>query len=104
MKKYKSVFNRSYYAMYSGYDFEYVYEDIVNKYNAIPIIVYNPRGSYAPPEGLDEDFDPVCSAGYKLVYWDKDKNYLKFRCPHLLTMAIRLNSITKKTQDYMVIL
>ncbi|MCC5911021.1 MAG: transposase [Clostridiaceae bacterium] len=82
LEKYKSVFTPSYYAMDSGYDFEYVYENIVNKYNAIPIIAYKPRGSYAPPEGLDEDFDPVCSAGYKLVYWGKDKNYLKFRCPH----------------------
>lgn len=82
LERYKSVFSPSYYAMDSGYDFEYVYEDILNKYNAIPIIAYNPRGSFAPPERLDQDFDPVCSAGYKLVYWGKDKNYLKFRCPH----------------------
>lgn len=84
LEKYKSVFNPIYYAMDSGYDLEYVYDDIVNKYHAIPIIAYNPRGSLAPPEGLDEYFDPVCSAGYKLVYWGKDKNYLKFRCPHAL--------------------
>ena len=82
LERYKSVFSPSYYAMDSGYDFEYVYEDIINKHNAIPIIAYNPRGSFAPPERLDQDFDPVCSAGYKLVYWGKDKNFLKFRCPH----------------------
>ena len=84
IENYKDTFNPVYYAMDSGYDFEYVYDDIINKYNAIPIIAYNPRGSYAPPEGLDKDFDPICSAGYKLAYWGKDKNYLKFRCPHAL--------------------
>ena len=82
LQKYNTVFSPSYYAMDSGYDFEYIYEYIINEYNAIPIIAYNPRGSFAPPEGLDESFDPICSGGYKLVYWGKDKNYLKFRCPH----------------------
>ncbi len=85
LERYNSIFSPSYYAMDSGYDFEYVYEDIVNNYNAIPIIAYNPRGSFAPPEGLDEDFNPICSAGYKLVYLGKDKNYLKFRCPHAVS-------------------
>lgn len=60
LKRYKSVFSPSYYAMDSGYDFEYVYVDIINKYNAILLIAYNPRGSFAPPEGLDKDFDPIC--------------------------------------------
>lgn len=70
--------------MDSGYDFEYVYEDIIKKYNGIPIIAYNPRGSFAPPEGLDSDFAPIFSGGYKLIYWGKDGNYMKFRCPHAI--------------------
>lgn len=82
LKTYKNFFKPSYYAMDSGYDFEYIYEDIIKKYKAIPVIAYNPRGSLAPPEGLDQDFDPICSAGYKLVYWGKDGDYMKFRCPH----------------------
>jgi transposase len=84
LNNYKSVFKPTYYAMDSGYDFEYIYSDIINKFSGIPIIAYNPRGSYAPPEGLDEDFNPICSAGFKLVYWGKDGDYLKFRCPHAL--------------------
>jgi hypothetical protein len=84
LNNYKSVFKPTYYAMDSGYDFEYIYNDIINKFSGIPIIAYNPRGSYAPPEGLDEDFNPICSAGFKLVYWGKDGDYLKFRCPHAL--------------------
>ena len=84
LESYKSVFSPSYYAMDSGYDVEYVYEYIINKYDAVAIIAYNPGGSFAPPEGLDENFNSICSAGCKLVYWSKDKNYLKFRCPHAI--------------------
>ncbi|WP_427337964.1 transposase [Caloranaerobacter sp. DY30410] len=79
---YKGILKPTHYSMDSRYDFEYIYIDIINKFNGIPIIAYNPRGSYAPPEGLDEDFNPICSAGYKLVYWGKDGNCLKFRCLH----------------------
>jgi len=79
---YDGIFRPTYYAMDSGYDLDYVYKDIINKYNGIPIIAYNPRGSFAPPAGLDEEFNPICSAGYKLAYWGKDGNYLKYRCPH----------------------
>ena len=81
-EKYKDTFKPKYYAMDSAYDLDYVYKEIINEYQGIPIIAYNPRGSYAPPEGLDEDFNPICSGGYKLAYWGKDRNYLKFRCPH----------------------
>lgn len=83
-ENYKDTFKPKYYAMDSAYDLDYVYKAIINEYQGIPIIAYNPRGSYAPPEGLDEDFNPICSGGYKLVYWGKDGNYLKFRCPHAL--------------------
>ena len=55
LKTYKNLFKSNYYAMDSGYDFEYVYDDIINKYKAIPVIAYNPRGSLAPPVGLDSD-------------------------------------------------
>jgi hypothetical protein len=81
---YKNIFKPNYFLMNSGYDFEYIYSDIINKFNIIPIIAYNPRGSYVPPEGFDEDFNPICSAGYKLVYWGKDGDYIKLKCPHML--------------------
>lgn len=84
LNTYGDAFKPSYYSMDSGYDFEYIYSDIIDRFNGIPIIAYNPRRSYAPPVGLDENFDPICSAGYKLIYWGKDGDYLKFRCPHAL--------------------
>jgi transposase len=84
LDNYQDTFKPTYYAMDSGYDLEYVYKDIINDFKGIPIIAYNPRGSYAPPIGLDEDLNPICSGGYKLVYWGKDGDYLKFRCPHAI--------------------
>lgn len=82
LKNYRNIFKPTYYIMDSGYDFDYIYKDIIGKYEGIPIIAYNPRGSYVSPEGLDEAFNPICFAGYKLVYCGKDEDYLKFRCPH----------------------
>lgn len=81
---YRGIFKPRYYAMDSAYDLDYVYKDIVNKYEGVPIISYNPRGSLSPTEELNEDFNPICSGGYKLVYWGKDVTYVKFRCPHAL--------------------
>ncbi|WP_156099352.1 hypothetical protein [Caloranaerobacter azorensis] len=71
--------------MDSGYDFEYIYGgNTINRFNRIPIIVYNPRGSYAPPEGLDKDFNPICSTEFKPIYCVKNEDYIKFRYPHVL--------------------
>jgi len=47
--------------------------------------IYNKRGSYAPPEKLNENLHPICSMGYELSYWGKDGDYLKFRCPHAVS-------------------
>ena len=74
LNKYKTKFKPKYYAMDSGYDFVYVYDDIINKFNAIPIILDNPRGSKSSLEGLVEDFTPLCSGAFKLVYFRKDGN------------------------------
>ncbi|WP_366922865.1 transposase [Metallumcola ferriviriculae] len=77
------LFKPRYYAMDSGYDFNYIYDAIVNDYQAKPVIAYNPRGSKSAPEGLDNDLQPICSAGYKMVYWGTDGDYIKLRCPHV---------------------
>lgn len=82
LSNFRSILKPKYYSMDSGYDFDYIYSYIVDKCNGFPIIAYNPRSSFAPPEGLNEDLQPVCSGGYPLTYWGKDGNFLKFRCPH----------------------
>ncbi len=70
--------------MDSGYDVEDIYNYIVNEFHAQPIIAYDKRNSFAPLEGLNERLHPICSMGYELVYWGRDGDYLKFRCPHVL--------------------
>lgn len=82
LKRYSGVLNTQYYSMDSGYDQVKNYNYIINEVKATPIIAYNKRGQYAPAEGFNEEFKPICSMGYPLTYWGKDGNYLKYRCPH----------------------
>ena len=41
-ENYKDTFKPKYYAMDSAYDLDYVYKTIINEYQGIPIIAYNP--------------------------------------------------------------
>lgn len=82
--QYSGVLNTKYYCMDSGYDQEKNYRYIIDEVKATPIIAYNKRGAYAPPESFNENFQPICSMGYPLTYWGKDGNYLKYRCPHII--------------------
>lgn len=68
LEQYRDLFRPLFYAMDSGYDYNSVYDAVINHFEATPIKAYNPRGSHAAPEGLDDDLNPVCSGGYKLVY------------------------------------
>lgn len=82
--KYSGVLHPKYFIMDKGYDFQKVYDYVTHEADAQPIIAYNPRSSYAAPEGLNEKFQPICSMGYPLTYWGKDGEYLKFRCPQAI--------------------
>ncbi len=73
-----------YFLMDSGYDHREIYSLIREKYHAQAIIALNKRGAKQPEAGLDWDGTPVCSAGYKMVYWGSCKGVNKFRCPHVL--------------------
>lgn len=65
---YSGVLNPSYYIMDSGYDFQKNYDYIVKNLRKQAIIALNPRGSFAPPEGMNENFDQICSMGYALYF------------------------------------
>lgn len=74
-----------YWTMDSGYDYKKIYKSIYFDYNAQAIIPLNKRNAKQPPAGFyDFDGTPSCSCGYKMVYWGKDNNCNKFRCPHVL--------------------
>jgi transposase len=83
-EQYGNALNVKHCIMDSGYDIQYNYDYTANEFGAQPIIAYNKRGSFAPPEGLNERLHPICSMGYELAYWGKDGDFLKFRCPHVL--------------------
>nr|WP_054696360.1 hypothetical protein [Syntrophomonas palmitatica] len=73
-----------YYLMDAGYDHKAIYEIVRKDYKAQAIIPLNHRGAKEPPEGLDWDATPICSAGYRMVYWGGSKGVNKFRCPHIM--------------------
>lgn len=72
-----------YYLMDAGYDQRALYELIRKDYQAQAIIPLNHRGAKEPPEGLDWDATPICSAGYRMTYWGGSNGVNKFRCPHV---------------------
>lgn len=67
-KNYNEHFQPAYYEMDSGYDYKKIYQAIIETYDAIQIIAYRKRGSYAPPAELNHEMHPICSNGYPLVY------------------------------------
>jgi IS5 family transposase len=73
-----------YFLMDAGYDHREIYSLIRDKYQAQAIIAMNKRGAKQPPAGFDWDGTPICSAGYRMVYWGSYKGVNKFRCPHVL--------------------
>lgn len=58
-------------------------KQLVQRLQANLIIALNKRGKYAPAQGFDENLNPICPMGYTLVYWGKDGDYFKYRCPHV---------------------
>lgn len=68
------------YIMDAGYDWGEIYRTIHEVYKGQAIIPLNPRNEKQPPIGLDFDGTPICSAGYRMIYWGDGK----FRCPHVL--------------------
>jgi len=74
-------------SMDSAYDAYENYRFVIEEMGTVPIIALNPRGKVdAITDGslyLSGDGIYTCYAGFKVVYWGKDKKRgrLKFRCP-----------------------
>jgi hypothetical protein len=77
-------------SMDSAYDSYENYRFAIEDIGIAPIIALNPRGKVdAIADGslyLSDDGTYTCYAGFKVVYWGKDKKRgrLKFRCPAAL--------------------
>ena len=67
-----------------GYDSQdnntFVYKDC----KAAPIIPIRERKDMQLPDICNAKGTPLCSWGLAMVYWGRDGNYLKYRCPHVL--------------------
>jgi len=73
-----------YYVMDAAYDDREIYDLVHKEYHAQAIIPLNRRNAKQPKAGFDWDGTPVCSAGYRMVYWGSSGGKNKFRCPHIL--------------------
>lgn len=80
--QYNSTFCPQYYLMDKIYDVKEIYTYIIGHTKDQIVIAFNKRGNFAPPEGFNINFHPVCSMGYELAYWGRNGDYLKFRYPH----------------------
>ena len=62
--------------------------DVVYKdYKAAPIIPIREREGAQQPDICNAKGTPTCVSGLAMVYWGRDGNYLKYRCPHVLGKA-----------------
>lgn len=80
----KTVSPRSTVALDAAYDAKEIYDLIQKEYQAQAIIPLNRRNAKQPETGFDWDGTPVCSVGYRMVYWGSSESKNKFRCPHIL--------------------
>jgi transposase len=67
-----------------GYDSQdnnkFIYKDC----KALPIIPIRERKDMQLPDICNAKGTPLCRCGLAMVYWGRDGNYLKYRCPHVL--------------------
>lgn len=89
--------------MDKGYDFQKIYDYVTHDVKAQPIIAYNPRAQYAPPEGFNEKFEPICSMGYPLTYWEKMVTTLNLDVPKQpvrLIVHLEQSIVAIQTMDF----
>ena len=70
-----------------GYDSKNNNDVIYKEYKAAPIIPIREREG-AQLEGIcNVKGTPTCGCGLEMVYWGRDSNYLKYRCPDVVGRA-----------------
>jgi len=64
-----------------GYDSEENCLAIFKDYHAAPIIPLIEKPGWETPDICNIKGTPTCACGLEMVYWGRDGNYLKYRCP-----------------------
>lgn len=67
-----------------GYDSQENCRLIWKDYGAAPIVPIREREGAQMPDICNAKGTPICAAGTEMVYWGRDGNYLKYRCPKTL--------------------
>lgn len=70
-----------------GYDSQDNCRLVFAEYKAAPIIPIRERDGMQQPDICNAKGTPTCACGLDMVYWGRDGNYLKYRCPWVLGKA-----------------
>lgn len=64
-----------------GYDSQANCRLVFQEYGAAPIIPIRERDDMQQPDICNAKGTPTCGCGLEMIYWGRDGNYLKYRCP-----------------------
>jgi len=70
-----------------GYDSSHNCKMVYLDYKAAPIIPIIERPGAQLPDICNAKGTPTCGCGLEMVYWGRDGDYLKYRCPQVLGKA-----------------
>jgi len=73
--------------MDKGYDSQDNCRLVYEEYGAAPIIPIREREGMQLPDICNAKGTPTCVGGLEMVFWGRDGNYLKYRCPKVLGKA-----------------
>ena len=73
--------------MDKGYDSQDNCRLVFTEYGAAPIIPIREREDAQLPDICNAKGTPLCSCGLAMVFWGRDGNYLKYRCPDAVGKA-----------------
>ncbi len=71
-----------------GYDSRNNNDNVYKKYHAVPIIPIREREGAQLPDICNAKGTPTCGCGLEMVFWGRDGNYLKYRCPSVLGKGV----------------
>lgn len=71
-----------------GYDSRQNNQLVYEKYRAAPIIPIVEKKGIQLPDICNQKGTPTCGCGLEMVFWGRDRNYLKYRCPQAVGKGV----------------
>jgi len=87
-----------------GYDSRQNNQLVYEKYRAAPIIPIIEKEGIQLPDICNQKGTPTCGCGLEMVFWGRDGNYLKYRCPQAVGKGIckSLSPCTASSYGYVL--